>query len=76
MKKTKEAKFWLDSKSVRGALVTTLPVIILLLKALGIEVGDGEQQVLVEGVTAIVGLLGTVMAIYGRVKASVALRLK
>lgn len=76
MKKTKEAKFWLDSKSVRGALVTTLPVIILLLKALGIEVGDGEQQVLVEGVTAIVGLLGTVMAIYGRVKASGALRLK
>ena len=71
MKKTQaaEPKFWLDSRSVRGALVTTLPVIVLVLKSFGVELGDAEQQAIIEGVSALVGLAGTVIAIYGRFKA-------
>lgn len=71
-----EQKYWLDSKSVRGALVTVFPVLVLVLKSFGLEVGDGEQQAIIDGVSAVVGLAGTVFAIYGRVKANGSLRFK
>jgi len=74
--KNVEPKYWLDSRSVRGALVTVLPVIVLVLKSFGFELGDGEQQAIIEGASALVGLVGTVVAIYGRFKANGQLRLK
>jgi hypothetical protein len=65
-----DTKFWLDSTTVRGALVTVLPAIALILKAFDIDIGEGEQENLVDGIAAVAGLIGTVYAIVGRFRAS------
>lgn len=65
-----ETKFWLDSTTIRGALVTILPAFILILKAFHVEIGDGERNVIVDGVVAVAGLVGTGYAIVGRFRAS------
>lgn len=65
-----DAKFWLDSTTVRGALVTVLPAIALILKAFDIDIGEGERENLVDGIAAVAGLIGTVYAIVGRFRAS------
>ncbi|MFA6429761.1 MAG: hypothetical protein WCV84_04670 [Patescibacteria group bacterium] len=64
-----EQKYWLDSSTVRASLLQMLPVMVLVLKMFGIEIGDGETQSIVEGITAIVSLVGVVYAIVGRAKA-------
>lgn len=65
-----EQKWWLNSATVRGALVTLVPAIALVLQAFGVDLGSEEQEGLINGVVAIVGLAGTVYAIAGRAKAS------
>ena len=65
-----DTKFWLDSTTVRGALVTVLPAIALILKAFDIDIGEGERENLVDGIAALAGLVGTVYAIVGRFRAS------
>ena len=65
-----ETKFWLDSTTIRGALVTVLPALALILKACGIEIGEGERTALIDGIVAITGLIGTVYAIVGRFRAT------
>ena len=65
-----DAKFWLDSTTVRGALVTVLPAIALILKVFEIDIGEGERENLVDGIAAVAGLIGTVYAIVGRFRAS------
>jgi hypothetical protein len=65
-----ETKFWLDSTTVRGALVTVFPAVILILKAFHVEIGEGEQNTLVDGLVALAGLIGTAYAIIGRFKAN------
>lgn len=65
-----ETKFWLDSTTVRGALVTILPALILILKAFHVDLGDGEKNAIVDGIVAVAGLVGTGYAIIGRFRAS------
>ncbi len=65
-----DAKFWLDSTTVRGALVTVLPAIALILKVFDIDLGEGDRENIIDGIAAIAGLVGTVYAIVGRFRAS------
>lgn len=65
-----ETKFWLDSTTVRGALITIFPAVILILKAFHVEIGDGEQNAIVDGLVALAGLIGTAYAILGRFRAN------
>ena len=65
-----DAKFWLDSTTVRGALVTVLPAIALILKAFDIDLGEGDRENIIDGIAALAGLIGTVYAIVGRFRAS------
>lgn len=68
-----ETKWWMDSMTIRGALLTTLPTLVAILKLFGVEIGEGEVNVIVEGLAGIAGLIGGVMAIVGRFRAKHAL---
>lgn len=70
------AKFWLDSTTVRASLITILPAALMLLKAFHVEIGEGEANSIVDGLAALVGLVGAVVAIYGRLKATHTLTLE
>lgn len=63
-------KWWLDSQTVRGALLTVLPTITLILNLTGIEVGNEELTTIVETLASVAGMLGVLMAIAGRFKAN------
>ena len=65
-----DTKYWLDSTTIRGALVTVIPAVVLIVKMFGVQIGNGEQQNLIDGVTAIAGLISTVVAIIGRFRAT------
>ena len=65
-----DTKYWLNSTTVQGALVTLVPAIALVLKLFNVQLGSGEQQSIIDGVTAIVGLIGTIVAIIGRFRAT------
>ena len=65
-----DTKYWLNSTTVQGALVTVIPAVVLIVKMFGVQIGNGEQQNLIDGVTAIAGLIGTVVAIIGRFRAT------
>jgi hypothetical protein len=56
-----DTKFWLDSTTVRGALVTVLPAIALILKAFDIDIGEGERENIVDGIAALAGLIGAAL---------------
>ncbi len=62
-------KWWLDSQTVRGALLTILPTVALVLKISGVEVGGDELNTIVEAAASVAGMLGVLMAIAGRFKA-------
>ncbi len=62
-------KWWLDSTTVQGALMTYVPSVMVVLNILHIQVGNGEVNALVSGIAGIMGLVGACMAIYGRFKA-------
>ena len=63
-------KYWLDSTTIRGALVTVIPAAALILKVFNVQIASGEQQSIIDGITAIAGLVGTVVAIIGRFRAT------
>lgn len=52
--------------TVRGALLTTLPTLVAVLKLFGLEIGEGEINAIVEGLAGIAGIAGAFMAIIGR----------
>jgi len=66
----KETKPWYASKTIWGAIIT---VVSLLLSLLGVQIDEQTRQVLIDQgtamATAVGAFLGSVMAIYGRVKA-------
>lgn len=63
-------KYWLDSTTIRGALVTAVPAAALIFKVFNVQIGSSEQQSIIDGITAVVGLVGTVVAIIGRFRAT------
>lgn len=62
-----DSKKWYQSKSVWGGIVALLAV---LLGAFGYSIGDGDQSALIDSLSVIGGAVGSLVAIYGRVKAS------
>lgn len=63
------SKWWLNSKTVRGALLTVIPTAVLLLKAFGVEIGGDEQTVIVDGISNVVDALAALVGIYGAIRA-------
>ncbi len=71
-----QQKYWLDSTTVRATFVQIMPIIVLIAKAFNVEIGNGEQTALIEGLAALVSLAAVVYAIYGRAKAQYQLTFK
>ena len=65
-----QTKPWWQSKTIWGALIT---IIALILSLFGVQIDEQTKQVLInESValaTAIAGIVGAVLSIYGRIKA-------
>lgn len=61
------SKKWYQSKAVWGGLIAVLAAVA---GYFGYDVGAEDQQALTEGLIAIVGATGGVLAVYGRVKAN------
>lgn len=66
-----ETKPWYFSRTVWGALVA---IAASVGGAFGIMLGDVEQSTLTDAILQIVGAIGAVIALYGRLSASQALR--
>ena len=62
-----DQKPWYTSKTILASLVT---VIVLIAGAFNYSIDAQTQDDVVELATVIVGVIGSVFAIYGRVKAS------
>ncbi|QDP59291.1 MAG: hypothetical protein Tp136SUR676911_30 [Prokaryotic dsDNA virus sp.] len=63
----KDSKKWYQSKSVWGGIVALLAV---LLGAFGYSITGDDQSLLIDSLSIIGGAVGSLVAIYGRVKAS------
>lgn len=64
------SKWWLDSQTVQGVLLTFVPTIIGILHAFGFAVGSGEIEIIVNGIAGIMGAIGATIAIVGRFNAN------
>lgn len=62
-----EVKPWYQSKTILGAVVT---VLAMILTAFGYGIGVEDQAALVDYAVSLGGVVGGLLAIYGRVKAS------
>jgi len=71
-----ETKWWLDSETIKSALVTYIPAIFLVLGLFGVKVTDGEAGSFVSGIVGIVGMVASTKAIIGRFKVSKQIVLK
>lgn len=60
-------KKWFESKTIWGGLVTLLSVI---LSVLGYQLTTEDQELLVAVLTGVMGSVGGLLAIWGRLKAS------
>ena len=64
-----ETKKWYMSKGVDGSLVGIITMVILLaMKSFGVD-AEAEQSNITEIVTAVIALVGMIMALIGRLKA-------
>ena len=61
-----DTKYWYQSKTVWGALIAILASV---LHAGGFELGSDVQNELADGVVALVGAIGGLLALYGRLSA-------
>lgn len=66
-----DIKNWWQSKTIWGGIIT---VVAVALGAFGYTLSGDDQIVLVEIVSTIGGAIGGLLAIYGRVKASKAVK--
>ena len=62
-----ETKAWYKSKGVMGGIVTIMAVV---LGTFGYKLAPEDQTQLIEAVSAIGGVIGGLLSIYGRVTAS------
>lgn len=60
-------KPWYQSKTIIGAVIT---VLALVLTAFGYGIGAEDQAALADYAVSLGGIVGGLLAIYGRVKAS------
>jgi hypothetical protein len=72
---SEETKPWYASKTIWGAIVT---IVSLLLSLKGIQIDEKTKQLLIDqgtaAVTALGAFIGSLMAIYGRIRAEKKIR--
>jgi hypothetical protein len=61
-----DTKYWYQSKTVWGSLIAILASV---LQADGFELDEGAQGDLAEGIVALAGAIGGLLALYGRLSA-------
>lgn len=64
-----EKFWWINSNTVRGALLAALPVLKLILSSFGVHFGDEEANTLVDGFSGLAGAAGVILVIARRTKA-------
>lgn len=62
-----DTKKWYMSKSVWGGMIAVAAAVA---GAFGFSIGAEEQSILAESAVAVAGIVGAVVAVVGRVKAS------
>ena len=62
-----DTKKWYMSKSVWGGMIAVAAAVA---GAFGFTIGADEQSILAESAVAVAGIVGAVVAVVGRVKAS------
>ena len=70
-----ETKAWYESTTIHGIIITALSTLLSILALLGVNLGVGETEVTAL-VTGVMTLVGTVVAIIGRVQANSGITLK
>lgn len=73
IEEVEETKPWWQSKTVIGGIVTFASVIAA---ALGHQINEAEQAVIVEAVSGLAGAVGLVLTVWGRGTASKKITLK
>ena len=77
-----QTKWWLDSTTVRGALLASLSGVkqlldlACLLKYGCVAISNDEINVIVDAVAGLFSMAGVLLVIYGRIKAVLPLRLQ
>ena len=59
-------KWWLDSQTVRATLLTAVPTIVTLLALVGVHIQNDQVELFVNGIAAVVGLVGLVKLLIDR----------
>lgn len=59
-------KWWLDSQTVRAALLTAVPTIVTLCALFNVHIENDQVELFVNGVAAVVGLVGIVKLLIDR----------
>ena len=62
-----DTKYWYQSKTVWGSLIAILASV---LQATGFELDAGAQGELADGIVALAGAVGGLLALYGRLGAA------
>jgi hypothetical protein len=66
-----DLKDWYHSKTIWGALIA---IGASVLHAAGIDIDAGDQSLIVDSLVNIAGAIGGLLAVYGRLTASTAIR--
>lgn len=53
-------KWWLDSQTIRSGLLTSVPTIVTVLALFNVQVENAQVELFVNGVAALVGVVGLV----------------
>lgn len=64
-----DTKYWLDSLTIQGQLVSALPALYAIGRMLGLDLPDGTLESIINGVSALGLVVGSVMTVIGRFKA-------
>ena len=59
-------KFWLESQTVQGNLLQVVPIVYIIASNLGLALPEGTLESVVQGISAVMLLVGTVMVFLGR----------
>ncbi len=73
---TSNTKWWLDSQTIQGGLMTLVPTIIVILSFLGVSAHQTEVVTIVNAIAGIFGAIGVVNVIIGRNRAKTAITFK
>jgi len=63
---SRDQKWWLDSQTVRATLLTAVPTIVTLCALFNVHIENDQVELFVNGVAAVVGLVGIVKLIIDR----------